>query len=323
MPRARDLGIGIGTLPTGPTNSVLDVDGRRARARDGHPRHRVHRVTSLVLAEDAYLRPLVAGGGAVLNGLGDCTGFLTTIRESGMLETPVWLTSTMQLGRVYDAACEIELARHPEVADDVCIPVVGECDDSFLNDCRRMWVTADDVRAAHAAALASRGSATPPDEGCGRRRAPGCPAWASRAASAPSSRVTPGGHTVAVLLMTNFGERARLTVDGVPVGRLLPAEPVPGPAHGPPARASASSSPTRRSTRRLRAAGPADRAGPGPHRLDGPPRQRRDLPGREHHRPHRPRRHASTTGPRLAGRRSTTCSRRWSTPPRSRCSTRC
>ena len=37
-----------------------------------------------------------------------------------------------------------------------------------------------------------------------------------------SSRVTPGGHTVAVVLMTNFGERDRLTVDGVPVGRLLP-----------------------------------------------------------------------------------------------------
>ena len=42
-----------------------------------------------------------------------------------------------------------------------------------------------------------------------------------------SSRVTPGGHTVAVVLMTNFGERARLTVDGVQVGRLLPEEPGP------------------------------------------------------------------------------------------------
>jgi len=33
--------------------------------------------------------------------------------------------------------------------------------------------------------------------------------------------VTPDGHTVAVLLMTNFGDGERLTVDGVPVGRLL------------------------------------------------------------------------------------------------------
>ena len=218
MPRARDLGIGIGTLPTGPTNSVLDVEGvglghatvTRETACTG--------VTSLVLAEDAYLRPLVAGG-AVLNGLGDCTG-LTTIRESGMLETPVWLTSTMQLGRVYDAACEIELARHAEVADDVCIPVVGECDDSFLNDCRRMWVTADDVRAAHSAALASRGGSAPPGEGSvGSGTGMSCLGF--KGGIGTSSRVTPAGHTVAVLLMTNFGERDRLTVDGVPVGRLL------------------------------------------------------------------------------------------------------
>ena len=73
MPRARDLGIAIGPLPTGPTNSVLDVAGvglghatiTRETARTG--------VTCLLLAEDAYPRPLVAGG-AVLNGLGECTG---------------------------------------------------------------------------------------------------------------------------------------------------------------------------------------------------------------------------------------------------------
>jgi D-aminopeptidase len=42
-----------------------------------------------------------------------------------------------------------------------------------------------------------------------------------------ASRVLPSGHTVGVLLMTNFGERDRLTVDGVPVGRLLPPDPYP------------------------------------------------------------------------------------------------
>jgi D-aminopeptidase len=37
-----------------------------------------------------------------------------------------------------------------------------------------------------------------------------------------ASRLTPSGHTVGVLLLSNFGERERLTVDGVPVGRMLP-----------------------------------------------------------------------------------------------------
>src|ERR1700735_5244448 len=48
-------------------------------------------------------RSPVPAGGAVLNGAGECTGFLTAA-EWGLAETPVFLTSTMQLGRVYDAA---------------------------------------------------------------------------------------------------------------------------------------------------------------------------------------------------------------------------
>jgi len=231
MPRARETEIGIGRLPTGPTNSVLDVAGvglghvtlvrdeepppaGRGCARTG--------VTTLLLAEDAYRRPLAAGS-ATLNGAGECTGFLT-VGEWGVIETPIFLTSTMQLGRVYDAACEIALDQHPEIADDVVIPVVAECDDSFLNDCRRMQVTTEDVRASYDAALASRGAAAPPGEGAvGAGTGMSCLGF--KGGIGTSSRVTPDGHTVAVLLLTNFGERDRLTVAGVPVGRLLPDGP--------------------------------------------------------------------------------------------------
>jgi D-aminopeptidase len=159
----------------------------------------------------------------VLNGAGECTGFLTAA-EWGSAETPVYLTSTMQLGRVYDAACEIELEQHAEVADDVVIPIVGECDDSHLNDCRRMQVTADDVRAARLAALASRGSATAPDEGAvGAGTGMSCLGF--KGGIGTSSRVTAEGHTVAVLLLTNFGTRDQLVVAGEPVGRRLGPPP--------------------------------------------------------------------------------------------------
>src|SRR3954465_1915410 len=220
MPRARDLGITIGTLPTGSTNSVLDVEGvglghvtvTRETARTG--------VSCLFLAEEAYPRPLV-GGGAVLNGLGDCTGFLS-LQESGLFESPVYLTPTSQVGRVFDAAFQLELGRHPGIVDDIFVPVVAECDDSFLNDIRTMWVAPDDVRAAHDAALASRGSPAPPGEGAvGAGTGMSCLGF--KGGIGTSSRVTPGGHTVAVLLLTNFGERKRLTVAGVPVGALLPS----------------------------------------------------------------------------------------------------
>ena len=234
MARARDIGIGIGVLPTGPTNSVLDVAGvglghttlvrDEAAPPEGRGTARTG-VTTLVLAEDAYARPLAAGG-AVLNGAGECTGFLTA-REWGVVETPVYLTSTTQLGRVYDAALQIALDGDPAVADDVVIPVVGECDDSFLKDCRRMQVEADDVRASHRAALTSRGSTSPPCEGAvGAGTGMSCLGY--KAGIGTSSRVIPAGHTVAVLLLTNFGQHSRLTVAGVPVGRLLPE-----PDHAP------------------------------------------------------------------------------------------
>ena len=236
MPRAREIGIHIGSMPTGPTNSVLDVagvglghttivrdepappDGRGA-ARTG--------VTTLLLAEDAYTRPLAAGT-AVLNGAGELTGLLTA-NEWAVLETPIYLTSTMQLGRVYDAACQIALDANPGVAGEVVIPVVGECDDSFLNDCRVMQVEAEDVRAAHRKAFVSRGGDRPPAEGAvGAGTGMSCMGF--KGGIGTSSRVTPAGHTVAVLLLTNFGERKRLTVAGVPVGQLVPASEPERPA---------------------------------------------------------------------------------------------
>jgi D-aminopeptidase len=226
MPRARDLGIRIGSLSTGPTNSVLDVAGvglghatvirdepappaGRGLARTG--------VTCLVLAEDAFTRMLPAGG-AVLNGAGECTGFITAA-EWGSAETPVYLTSTLQLGRVYDSACRIELEVNPACATDFIIPVVGECDDSWLNDARRMQVEHEDVVAAYDAAMASRGSGTPPDEGAvGSGTGMSCLGF--KGGIGTSSRIV-GEHTVAVLLMTNFGSREELIVNGLPVGRAL------------------------------------------------------------------------------------------------------
>jgi D-aminopeptidase len=227
MPRARDLGILVGTMPCGATNSVLDVPGvglgHATVVRDEPPPpggRGVARtgVTALVLAEDAYPRPLAAGG-AVLNGAGECTGFLTAA-EWAAVETPVFLTSTMQLGRVYDAACEIMLEQHPEVATDVVIPVVGECDDSYLSDCRRMQVETSDVRSAHRDAVGSIGATSAPAEGAvGAGTGMSCLGFKGGIGTA--SRLTDAG-TLAVLLLTNFGERPQLTVAGRPLGRRLP-----------------------------------------------------------------------------------------------------
>jgi D-aminopeptidase len=235
MPSIREVGITIGTLPTGTTNSVADVTGvgvghtTIVRDESPHPEGRGTArtgVSVISIAEDAYRHPVPAGG-AVLNGAGECTGFITA-GEWGSLETPILLTSTMQLGRVYDAACELMIEEDPDVGAEVVIPVVGECDDSYLNDAGRMQVTRDDVVTAWRLARIRGRSGEAAEQGSvGAGTGMACLGF--KGGIGESSRVTPSGHTVAVLLMTNFGERNRLTVDGIPAGRLLHPDPYPEP----------------------------------------------------------------------------------------------
>jgi D-aminopeptidase len=165
-----------------------------------------------------------------LNGAGECTGFLTA-REWGLAETPVFLTSTMQVGRVYDAACELLADAEPLIGEEVAIPVVAECDDSFLNDVRRMQVTKGDVAAAWAEARASVGAVVPPTEGSvGAGTGMSCLGFKGGIGTA--SRIVPSGYVVGVVLLTNFAgdDRSRLSIDGVPVGRLLNSAKPNGPA---------------------------------------------------------------------------------------------
>ena len=179
-------------------------------------------VTVVDIGGNLFASPVPAGG-AVLNSAGECTGFLSAT-EWGLVETPVFLTSTMQLGRVYDAACELLIAEEPAIGtDDVIIPVVAECDDSFLNDSRRMQVTAADVRTALDAARAGAGGPAPAEGAVGAGTGMTCLGFKGGIGSA--SRLVPSGHVVGVLVLSNFGEQSRLTVDGVPVGRLLPPPP--------------------------------------------------------------------------------------------------
>jgi D-aminopeptidase len=235
MPRAADLGITIGPLPVGPTNSIMDVPGvgvGHATVWRDEPDPPVGRgvartgVTVIDPGGNLFRSPVPAGG-AALNGAGECTGLLEAM-EWGIIETPIFLTSTMQLGRVFDAACELLAQEEPAIGDeDVIIPVVAECDDSFLNDTRRMQVGRDDVAAALAAARAS--IAPPPEGAVGAGTGMSCLGFkggigtASRRVKMEKSATT-DQFTLGVLAMTNFGERDRLTVAGVPIGRLLPPE---------------------------------------------------------------------------------------------------
>src|SRR5215469_5775101 len=103
------------------------------------------------------------------------------------------------------------IAEDPGIgADEVIIPVVAECDDSFLSDARRMQVTAADVRAALDAARASAGGPAPAQGAVGAGTGMSCLGYKGGIGTA--SRLV-AGHTLGVLVLTNFGDRDRLTID--------------------------------------------------------------------------------------------------------------
>ena len=232
-----------GRFPTGPTDSVLDVPGAGlghativrddADPPEGAGIARTG-VTVVDPGGDVWASPVPAGV-AVLNGAGELTGSLQ-IREWGLVETPVFLTSTMQVGRVYDAACRLLMAEQPEIADSVVIPVVGECDDSWLNDPRTMHVTDTDVAEALRQARASAAGGPPPGGRQGLSGAVGagtgtvCLGW--KGGIGTSSRVLADGTTVAVVLLTNFGAPRNLTIRGRVVGEEF-GEPAWWAAHHP------------------------------------------------------------------------------------------
>ena len=224
-PRLREHGLRIGRFETGAANAITDVSGvtvghvtiwrdepdppdGRGVARTG--------VTAVLPApvETLFGEPVPAGT-AVLNGAGELTGSLA-IAEWGLLETPVYLTSTHAVGRVYDGAVAVAVDADERVGDDVVIPVVGECDDSWLSDARRIQVDEADVRTA--ASSATAGAVAEGAVGAGT----GMMTKGFKAGIGTASRIAPSlGAAVGVLVLSNFSSPPGLVMDGVRVGDHL------------------------------------------------------------------------------------------------------
>jgi D-aminopeptidase len=234
--RARQLGIVLGVHAPGPLDAITDVKGvlvghttlvrGAGKLVPGQGPVRTG-VTAIVPHGGDLWRDKVAAAGFVMNGNGEVTG-LSWIEESGALEVPILLTSTMSVPRVADAVLTWMMRKYPEigVSDDVVLPVVAECDDSELNDVRGRHVSEADVLAAldgaHGGAVAEGGV------GAGT----GMIAYELKGGIGTASRVLPadaGGYTVGVLVNANQGLLSELTVAGVPVGKALSVAPGPTP----------------------------------------------------------------------------------------------
>ncbi len=225
--RLRDLGVNIGTLPTGPFNAITDVPGVRVghttliegsgRRKPGNGPVRTG-VTVIMPNDDIYNRKLLSGG-FILSGAGEVSGY-TQLSEWGLIETPIALTNTMAVGRVSDGIVKWMAGRYPEIRDqqEVIIPVVGECDDSFLNDAVGLH-----IKPQHVFAALDGASSGPVEEGA-VGAGTGMICCDFKAGVGTSSRVLSVGgkqYTIGVLVVSNFGIMDDLRMDGYPVGRLL------------------------------------------------------------------------------------------------------
>ena len=227
--RARDLGVAPGHFEPGPWNAITDVAGVRVghstiihgsgRRADGSGVARTG-VTAVLPCADVF-HERVFGGTFTLNGAGEVSG-LTQVQEWGIIETPILLTNTLAVGTVARATVEWMLDKHPGIGKhhDVVIPLVGECDDSWLND-----IAAGHVRPEHVVAALESASAGPVAEGS-VGGGTGMITCDLKAGIGTSSRRLPesmGGWTLGVLVMSNFGRLEDLRLDGVPIGRTLAA----------------------------------------------------------------------------------------------------
>src|SRR6266581_2217785 len=214
--RAREAGVAVGVLPPGQLNAITDVAGvsvghvtliRGDNVRTG--------VTAILPHGGNLFREKVPGAVFIGNAFGKLAGS-TQVNELGEIETPVTLTSTLNVPRVADAVIDYMLALPGNEDVQSINPLVGETNDGYLNDIRGRHAGREEV---FAAIRNARGGAV--EEGC-VGAGTGTVAFGFKGGIGTSSRKLPrslGGYTIGVLVQTNFG--GILTINGAPVGREL------------------------------------------------------------------------------------------------------
>jgi D-aminopeptidase len=215
-PRAREAGVIVGVIPTGPLNAITDVDGvlvghttisRGDNIRTG--------VTAILPHGGNLFREKVPGAVFVGNGFGKLAGS-TQVNELGEIETPILLTSTLSVPRVADFLIDYMLALPGNEDVQSINPLVAETNDGYLNDIRGRHISRDDVFSAIKGAKG--GAVEEGSVGAGT----GTVAFGFKGGIGTASRKLParlGGFTVGVLVQSNFG--GVLTINGAPVGREL------------------------------------------------------------------------------------------------------
>lgn len=214
-PRARDLGLAPGVFEHGRLNAITDVPGVRVghvtlvagdAVRTG--------VTAIVSHGGNVFQDKVAGAVFVGNAFGKLAGS-TQVDELGTIETPVVLTNTLSVGAAVEGVVSWTLQQPGNEQVRSVNALVGETNDSGLNDIRGLH-----VRPAHvveAITIARDGEVAEGSVGAGT----GTRAFSWKGGIGTASRVLKGrgDYVLGVIVQSNFG--GVLTMGGAAVGKEL------------------------------------------------------------------------------------------------------
>jgi D-aminopeptidase len=214
--RARDIGLHIGVLPTGPVNAITDVPGVRVGHTTVLKGDSVKTGVTAILPHNGNLfQEKVPAAIFVGNGFGKLAG-ITQVQELGNIESPILLTNTLNVSTAIEAGVDHTLQQKGNESVQSVNVVVGETNDGYLNDIRGRHVQKEHV--LQAIRTAKTGPVAEGATGAGTGTV--CFGW--KGGIGTSSRKLPaqlGGYTVGVLVQSNYG--GVLQIDGVPVGEAL------------------------------------------------------------------------------------------------------
>lgn len=225
--RLRDLGVKIGSCPTGRYNAITDVPGVLV----GHTtriegsgklvvgKGPIRTGVTAILPNSNIFNDRVIGSCFILNGAGEVSG-LMQVMEWGLIETPILLTNSLSVGTCSEAVVKYMLKKHPGIGieQDVILPIVGECDDSWLNDIGGHHIR--DIHVFKAIKNAANGPIAEGNVGGGTGMIT-CDFKAGIGTSSRRLHQREGGYTVGVIVMSNFGTMSELRLNGIPLGNIL------------------------------------------------------------------------------------------------------
>jgi D-aminopeptidase len=154
-----------------------------------------------------------------MNGNGEMTG-MGSVDQRGLLQSPIFLTDTSNIGRVMNGAMTWFLQTYPEIGDALPapVPVVAETWAGFLHD-----MAGRHLNDEHVLTAINNAQTGPVQEGAVGGGV-GMVCYEFKGGIGTASRVLPerhGGYTIGVLVQTNHGGREQLTINGVPVGKEI------------------------------------------------------------------------------------------------------